>query len=102
MPSTSSIVRMRPISSSGNARASWPLTCRKRGEPLSDRAGRSGRPMFAAGALAVRDRLQHQARKPDEAPRASPICSSRNGRQDRQGASRLQRHHHDGDLPDVP
>ena len=58
--------------------------------------------LFATLAhLAVRDRLQHQAGEGGGgAQELRRPARSQVGRQDRQGASRLQRHHHDRHLPD--
>ena len=82
-------------------RAAGALRPRGRGAPTIRPSTGIPTACSPAGALALRDRLQHQAgeggggaqelRRP-----ARPEVV----RQDRQGPSRLQRHHHDGHLPD--
>ena len=73
-----------------------------RGQALSQRAQGSGRHVRDLPRLGLRHRLQHQ---PGEGGgRAQELrrpARSEMDRQDRQGASELQRHHHDRDLPDV-
>ena len=82
-------------------RASWSRTCPRTSPKLSGRAQGPGRHVRELPRLGLRHRLQHQ---PGEGGgRAEELCrparSEMEG-QDRQGASRLQRHHHDRDLPD--
>ena len=69
---------------------------------LSGRAQGPRRAVRQLAHLAVRDRLQHQAGEGGGgAQELRRPARSQVGRQDRQGASRLQRHHHDRHLPDV-
>ena len=73
-----------------------------RGQVLSGRAQGCRRPVRQLPRLALRHRLQHQSGegggRAEELRR--PARSEMEG-QDRQGASGLQRHHHDRDLPDA-
>ena len=90
-------------SSSGSATAGSRPTCRRTSRKhYPGRAQGSRRHVreLRASALCV-DRLQHQAGEArGRAEELRRPARSEMGRQDRQGASRLQRHHHDRDLPD--
>ena len=74
-----------------------------RGQALPRRAQGSGRHVRQLPLLGLRDRLQHQ--HGEEGRGAQELRGSARPemvRQDGQGASGLQRHHHDRDLPDHP
>ena len=69
---------------------------------LSGRAQGPRRPVRELPRLAQHHRLQHQSG--EGGGRAEELCRSARSQmegQDRQGASGLQRHHHDRDLPDA-
>ena len=74
----------------------------RRGEVLSGRAQGCGRHVRQLPRLPLRHRLQHQSgEKGRGAQELRRSARSEMEGQDHQGASGLQRHHHDRDLPDA-
>ena len=97
-----STARTPPTSSSGSARAARALRAGGRGAALSGRAQGPRRPVRQLAHLRCRvigynTKLVKRRGGAEELRRPA---RSEVGRQDGQGASRLQRHHHDRHLPD--